>query len=529
MVALLCTSCEGLLVAPTGAAASAAVPPGLNVSTTGVRRLTRTELDATLKDLFSNAPSTALALLPPDPTDPFDNNYRSQLASAALIEAFEQLATDVSEQALVSPSLRATLLGCQPTGPSDAACFKSFIAAFGLRAFRRPLASDEIDRFATLQSFAIEAQDFDVGARLVIRAFLQEPEFLYRVELGSPTRTPGVFKLSPYEVASRLSFFLWGTTPPEWLLQAAASGQLADAKGVREASTRLLADARARERVERFHALWLGYHRLPHDAALTQALQAESAALVDRVVFEEDRDYFDLFALDETYIDQSLANHYALTTFTGTPGARAWTKYGTAKRKGLLGHGAVLSQGVRFADSSPTQRGIFIRNRLLCQEIPPPPAGVNVDEKPTSPASNCKVDRYASHASVGGCKSCHQSMDPIGFGLENYDRQGKYRLTDDGEPTCAIEGKGTLLLGSAPTDFVGADGLADAVRGSGAFEHCIVTQLLRFSAGRRELAEDAPLIDALTAGFKQKNRRFDGLLLDVVNDPGFTFRKEESL
>src|SRR5206468_1984766 len=196
----------------------------------------------------------------------------------------------------------AMMVGCTPTGAGDAACLRTFIETFGRRAYRRPLTEGEISGFLSLQSLAVEANDFKVGVRLVVMAMLQEPEFVYRIEVGAAVAgRDGVQKLSPYHVAARLSYFLWGTTPPDWLLDAAGSGQLSAAAGIRQAAQRLLDDPRARTRVERFHALWLSYHRLPHEATLTASLQAESAALVDRVVFENKSDYFDLFKSDESY------------------------------------------------------------------------------------------------------------------------------------------------------------------------------------------------------------------------------------
>ena len=170
-----------------------------------------------------------------------------------------------------------------------------------------------------------------------------------------------------------------------------------------------------------------------------------------------------------------------------------------------------------------------MRNRLLCQEVPPPPPGVNVDAPPTS-TSPCKKDRYSSHASVGGCKGCHGGIDPIGFGLERFDREGRYRTTDDGLPNCAIEGAGTVT-GSPAGDlsFSGPDGLADALIASGAFERCVVTQVFRFAQGRREEALDVPGILERTDTFKAGQRNFQALLLEMVSDESFAFRREEEV
>ncbi len=184
----------------------------------------------------------------------------------------------------------------------------------------------------------------------------------------------------------------------------------------------------------------------------------------------------------------------------------------------------MLSAGAKFDDTSPTQRGIFVRNRLLCQEVPPPPPNVNVDEKPTNPTSNCKVDRYAAHASVGNCKSCHQNFDPIGFGLENYDRAGRYRAHDLNEPGCLISGDGQI---AEVGPFKGPAGLSDLLVSQTNLDRCVVTQVFRFTMGRRELPGDLNLIDELSERFKQKNRPFAELLVDFVSGETFAFRAEE--
>jgi hypothetical protein len=490
------------------------------VGVSGLRRLTRVELDSTLRDLVGEPQALARTLLPPDPTDPFDNDYRLQLASTTLVDSLEELAKQAAERTVADPVRRARVLPCLPTGPADATCFRLFVRTFGRQALRRPLADDEVERFLPLHGLGVEAGSFDVAITLALRAFLQHPEFIYRVELGRPTGQPGVFALTGFHRATRLSYLLVGSTPPEWLLDRAAEGALDQKDGVRAAANQLLDDPRARAQVERFHALWLGYHRLPHAATLTAAMQAESDALVDRVVFDRTTDYFALFTATDTFIDDTLASHYGLAPTGGSP---RWVSYGSAPRRGLLSHGSVLSQGVKFADSSPTQRGIFIRNRLFCQEIPPPPPGVNVDEQPTAP-SPCKKDRYQAHASVGGCKACHQTIDPIGFGLERFDRQGRYRTTDDNLPQCPIEGVGDV----DGQTFSGPTGLADAlVASEGQFEQCITTQLFRYASGRREEVRDEAFIRRVSKGFIANDRRFLDLMVDLVADDAFAFRRDE--
>jgi hypothetical protein len=488
----------------------------------GMRRLTRKEYDATLVDLLSDTSTSGFKALPEDVRDPFDNDFTTQQASGALIDAVETLATNAAARALANPTVKSKLVTCTPTGPDDVACLKTFIRSFGKQALRRALTEEDVDRFATLSALAVEAKDFWIGVDSVLRAMLQDVRFLYRVELGAPVAgRPGVFQLDDWEIASRLSYFFWGTTPDDTLLAAAEKNELHTTSQVRAAAQRLLDSPRSRERVQRFHALWLGYEQLPHDPVLTLAMKKESAALVDRVVFEKKASWFDLFKSNDTYVNTTLATHYGLPAPAAGEG---WVSYEGTKRKGLLSHGSFLSIAGKFSDTSPTQRGIVIRARLLCQDIPPPPPGVVTDAPPpATEAAKCKYDRYAMHR-TGGCAGCHDKTDPVGFGLENYDQTGKYRESEPGLPECKIAGDGSLTeVGS----FNGPAELGDRIIESGLLETCLVTQVYRFAMGHREKPEDQPYLTNLGKTFKSSGYRFDQLLLDLVGTEWFLYRREE--
>jgi hypothetical protein len=487
------------------------------IGPSGLRRLTRTEYDSALRDLLGDASRPGFARLPEDVNDPFDNNYKDQLASGALIESVETLAEEAAARALADPARRSMIVGCTPTGPGDAACLRSFITSFGRRALRRPLAADEIQRYLALQSFSVEAKDFYFGVSLVLRAMLQDPEFLYQVEIGKPVPgTTGVVRLTDHELASRLSFFLLGTIPTPALQAAADAGQLSSADQRLAAGQELLRDPRGRQRIARFHALWLGYHQLPFPPALVDLLRAESDALVEKVTAGK-TDYLRLFLSEETLLTPALAQHY------GLPSASGWTPYGASPRRGILSHGTVLAVGGKFDDTSPTLRGVFVRSRLLCEDVPPPPPNVDVDQAPKEVASPCKYDRYAAHRS-GGCAACHNRLDPVGFGLENYDRAGKFRAADKDAPACAINGDGTL---EGVGDFNGPAQLAELLIRTGDLESCVVRQLYRFAMARHESGQDGPSLDRFTTLFKNGGRQFDRLLLDVASSGVFAHKRVE--
>jgi hypothetical protein len=400
------------------------------VGTVGARRLSRNEYDNTLRDLLGDESRSGFVKLPEDVLDPFDNDFTTQQPSGILVEAAESLAFDASARLLADPAKRDAVIGCTPTAAGDTACLRSFVISFGRRALRRPLTPAEIEQYVAFSAMSVEANDFYVGAGMVIAALLQDPEFLYRIERGTPVpHRKGMYRLNDYEVGTRLAYFIWGSTPDDELLDAAGRGELRTPEQVRRAAERMLADPRAKTRLDRFHAMWLGYQKLPHAADLTASMRTETQKLVERIVFDEHRPWTDLFTTQETYIDARLADIYGMPVPDGGAG---WVTYaGPGNRAGLLSTGAFLSVAGKFGDTSPTQRGRLIRERLMCQPVPPPPPNVNVDEPPKSTTtSTCKIDRYAQHRADGSCFGCHNQMDPVGFGLENFDQQGRWRDHD---------------------------------------------------------------------------------------------------
>jgi hypothetical protein len=491
----------------------------------GLRRLTAHEYDNVIRDLLGDTSSPAEALLPADVRTPYDNDYTSQVPSQALIEGLELLGRNVVDALMVDTTRRDKVIGCTPSGPADQNCFNQFVGAFGRRALRRPLSQADVAAYAPFFQAGVAAQDFYVGVASALEAFLNQPELAYRIEIGTPVSgQAGLFQLNDFEVAQRLSFLLWETTPDDWLLDQAQGAHLSNADDVRAAATKMLADPRARDVVNRFHSQWLGYENLPFTSDISSAMQVETTALINRVVFDEQRPWQDLFRMNETYVSDLLAANYGLPLpHSATP---TWVSYTGTKRKGILSQGSFLSNGAKFDDTSPTLRGKAVRNRLLCQDIPPAPPGVNVDMPPPGSSPNqCKIDKYKVHE-YGGCASCHLQMDPIGFGLENYDSQGRYRAAEPVSTNpCPIDGNGSIDgLGT----FNGPGELGDLLIKTG-MNRCITRELYKFAVGRQGLDDAdnksvAYLADKMggdTADFK-----FEDLLIGFVGADAFRYRQE---
>lgn len=494
------------------------------VGRVGLRRLTRREYDDTLRDLLGDTSRPASQVLPEDPLTPFDNEYGPQEASQPLIEGLELLARDAAQRLVGDPLRRDAVLGCTPIGPADEGCLRGFVARFGRRALRRPLADGEVDELVALGlEYAGREDDFHAGVAMVVRALLQDAEFVYRVELGTPVDgEPGVLALDDFELATRLSYLVWGSTPSDAMLDAAEAGQLHTPQQLESMLQQLLQDPRARTQIDRFHAMWLGYAQLPHPLELTNAMRTETAALVERVVFDQPQPWTELFTATETFVDDVLAEHYGLPAPAGA--GPAWVSYGSSGRQGLLSHGSFLSVAAGPGDTSPVRRGRMIREQLMCQPIPPPPPNVDADVPPPQGDAECKWDRYAVHREAGACAGCHAQMDPIGFGLERYDREGRYRTHDDGAPQCVIAGDGELVgLGT----FNGPAELSALLVDEALLQPCVAQQLYRFALGRALDPDDMPVVQELAVVLTEGDGRFDTMLGALVAHPAFTHRREE--
>jgi hypothetical protein len=469
----------------------------------------------------------SLGILPADPRTPFDNDYTFQAPSRALIEAADSVAQSVVARLLADGARRDRVVGCRPAGPADEACLRSFVTAFGRRALRRPLTADEVAGYvAAALPFAREARDFHAAVGVVLRALLQHVELLYRAEVGRPVAgKPGLSKLTDWEMASRLSFLLWGIGPDDRLLDRAAAGQLGDATSVRAAAEEMLRAPRALHRMARFHELWLGYEHIEHPPRIVEAMRTETRALIRRVLLDERRPWQDLLRMDETFVNEELARLYGVARPAAAGGA--WVKYGASGRRGLLSHGSFLSIGRNpEGDTSPTVRGLEIRTRLFCQDVPDPPDDVNTELPPLGTAqAPCKKDQYAAHSRNPSCSPCHGLIDPIGFGLERYDLLGRYRTTEEGRSQCAIEGRGEVGGAGA---FSGPAELGALVAGRKDTNRCVLGQLYRFAVGRSDLdARDERNLDGLLAAAGGPELRLADALLALVGSEAFGYRITE--
>ncbi|MFT7626056.1 MAG: hypothetical protein ACI9WU_005249, partial [Myxococcota bacterium] len=445
-----------------------------------VRRLTRYELQQTMLDLIGVDVDTDTLLTAEPVVGGFDNHADSLTVGPLFAEQWRGVVEELGET--------LSLDGLIECSSEDELCPASFVASFGRRAFRRPLSDEDVVRYLSLFDLAASVDGFDAGARLVLTAMLQSPHFLYRFELGQDLGN-GLARLGPYEVASELSYLLWASMPDDVLLDAAESGELASDAGIAAQAQRLLESPRSAAALARFTRQWLDIDRLETiDKAafpqLTPSIRAAMAGEAERLVANavaESWPLTELIASDTTWLTAELAWYYGLPAPTETDAdGYGPVSLAGSPRSGLLTLGAVLTKHAFADSSSPVHRGKLIRERLLCGELPSPPAGILVNVPPLDDQLTTR-QRFAAHSENQPCNGCHELMDPIGFALEGFDGAGQHRTLENGQP---IDTSGEIVATTA-TDgtFEGAAGLSAALSTSDDVARCMANQWLRNGYG----------------------------------------------
>ena len=514
------------LVASAGTAGTAGsvgvAPPGPQ-PTGKLHKLTAGELQNSLHDLLG-------ADVPISPVEPDTESEGFVSVGAAAVSIspagvglYEAAISGALDVALADPARAALVVPCVPSVLGDVVCVTSSIEAFGRRAFRRPLSSEESARhLAVAQAIEQESQSPLIGLRYALSGILQSPHFLYRAELGVLSQSDGGrLKYTGFEMAARLAARLWNTLPDQALLDAAQAGTLDSAAGVREQAQRLVAAEKARGAVTAFVDDLYGIERLYRsikDAALfpawsdslRDAMHEELKRRVLDSVFDTPGDFLALYDSRVTFVNDELATFYGLA-------CRRVELPVTSPRVGLLGAGALLSAYALPQRSSPTARGKFVAEALLCRSVPPPPPEVDTTlGTPMADPNATLRERLELHRSNAACAACHALMDPIGLGLEQFDGIGAYRETDHGKP---IDPSGDV----DGVPFANAAELGTVLRANATTARCFVNKLYTHAQGRSTLDVDGPAIDALVERFVTSGQRADQLLVELTTSDAFRF------
>jgi hypothetical protein len=493
---------------------------------TRLRRLTRLEYNNTVRDLLGDTSAPADAFAIDERIGHFDTNNLAPVGTLA-VEAYMGAASELAATAVEDID---ALVGCDPAVEGEAVCVEVFIEDFGRRAFRRPLTEGEREALHLLYD-SEAGEGFAAGIELVLQAVLQSPHFLYRPEFGVEDDAGGdVLRLSGWEVATRLSYFLWATTPDDELLDAAASGELDGLDGVMEHAERMLDDPRFEDAVTSFSHQWLGTEALGHFAkdadmfpefeGLRGSFEDETSAFMRAAFANPDADLRELLTADYTYGDAALAEFYGVEFPLGE-GEVARLELDPEQRAGIVTQAGVLAVHANENQTSPIQRGVFVRERLLCQSIPPPPPDVN-DVPPDPDPNSTARERFEQHTEDPACSGCHVLLDPIGFGFEAYDAIGRHRTMDAGLP---VDESGELVATrDIDGTFDGAVELAQRLAGSEEVSDCFASLWVEYGIGRSRQDADACSVDAVTEHFAASDGNLRALLLGVVASDAFRFK-----
>ncbi len=486
-------------------------------------RLLGRQYVATIEDILG-AEAAAAASPPADVTH---HGLDSIAAAENAVTALDVITYESSGWAVADAASEGrldALSGCVPAEPGDQACMTAFVERLGLRAFRRPLDSGEVARYVDLGlAAAVESSEFSEGERAVVAAALASPLFLYRVEIGAPIEGDATRRrLDGYELASRMSFFLLDRGPSEALLEAAGNGELETREAVRAAARALLDDPRAQASTREFFAQVLGLRRLDgttKDAslfpawspALAGSMKEETLRLVDDVVWERGVDVRELLTADYAFVDDALAALYGLDA---PPSPFAKVKLPASQgRRGILGEASFLSVQAHGDGTSPTRRGKFVREALLCKPVPPPPPSVST-ELPAAQGKT-KRERLEQHSTDPACSGCHGLTDPTGLALENFDGIGRYRSTDAGEP---IDASGEI---AGMGDFAGPAELASVLAGTDEVPQCLAQQLYAHATAHEPGSGEEPALAELGEDFAASGYRVRELLVELVASEAF--------
>jgi mono/diheme cytochrome c family protein len=461
-------------------------------------------------------------------------NDRRHPRTAPAINQVSVIGPYAPEGAESTPS-RSRVFVCRPAVGADKDkeddCARTILSTLMRRAYRRPIAKAEIDKPMAFYREARADGDFDSGIARALSAVLINPEFLFRVEADPKSRSAdGAYRITDLELASRLSFFLWSSIPDDELLDAAIRGKLSRPEELEKQTRRMIADPRSFNLASNFAAQWLRLRNLEavtpnarlfpdFDDNLRQAFRQETELFLDSVL-REDRSVLDLIRADYTFLNERLAKHYGIANIYGSRFRRV-TLAPESRRGGLLRHGSVLSVTSYATRTSPVIRGVYVLDNIFGAPPPPPLPNVPSLDESTVSANLPMRERLAAHRSNAVCASCHRTIDPVGFSLENFNAVGQWREHEgEGEP---IDSSGAL---PGVGEFRGVKGLEDALLSRPEmFAGALTEKLLTFGLGRGVAYYDAPAVRKIVRDSAKDRYRFSSIILGIVKSVPFQMRR----
>jgi len=496
-----------------------------------LRRLSNAEYRNTMADLLGDSAATEAMIATATQTFPSETEslgFRNNADYLGVSDLVAQGYMDAAEQFLDSIANNKAFVPCTPVQGSELDCGKTFIQTFGKLAFRRPLTGDEVSQYAAIFGKALNSFDFDTAVRTTAFAFLQSPNFLYRVEYGADAAGAYTHP-SQYEMASRLSYLFWQSMPDQTLFDAADAGQLATPDQIKAQAERMLADPKSTRLLEYFDQ-WLGLDTLnttfvrdpalyPNlDPNLVPLLQRETRAFVSDVLSRPEGNLTDLLTGQYTFANAELAQHYGFSGPTGTD----FVRVDTPGRSGVLTQGMLLARD-KATRTSIVRRGLKIRLDVLCEQVNAPPPNVNVNLDTSDASGMTQRQRLEVHRQNPSCAGCHDLMDPIGVVFEGFDAVGRARSADEqGRPVDATSTIANTEDANGPVN--GATDLGKLLANSEEVRSCYVTKSFRFFYGRDVAGPDACSLAQLLKSFKGNAYSLSELLVALTQTDAFLYR-----
>lgn len=499
-----------------------------------MRRLTTFEYNNVVFDLLGIKPTTQIPL--DGVTDGYDNNTSVLNVSSLHAEKFVLASEEVAKAAVQNIATLAPCAAADEAG--ELACARSFAQSFGRLAFRRDLTTEDETALLTAYGFGRDGGSYAEGIEVMLRAILQSPHFIYRVEraVAEPLAGSTVAPVAPYEMASRLSFLVWGSTPDAALLDAAAAGELTTKESIATWARTMLADAKAKRGIVNFYEQWLGTSKIgitqkneslfpAYTDAVQTGLAGELPAFMTHLLWQGDHKLSSMFTSPVAFVNKDTAVLYGLNNVT-SEGAVQVELPAEQERAGVLTQASFLSVQAHPDQTSPVLRGKFVRTKLMCTPPPPPPDDADITPPEVAEAKTAR-ERFSAHQTAGSsCASCHALMDPIGFAFEHYDAVGQFRLQENGvdiDVSGEISGGTDSLAGA----FSGVHELGTKLAGSSLVQNCVATQWFRFAAGRNEAKGDECSLSTLQSQFATADGDLVELVVAMTQTDAFLYRPTE--
>jgi len=488
-------------------------------------RLTNAQYLNSLHDLFPSLSFANPDLPTETAVDGFTNAASSQTVAALNIEDYANAAESVAGQVRAQS---ADILGCRPASATqETDCLSSFLSTFGKRLYRRPLSDEETSRLLAFFQSQRSESDFPTAASAVVQVMLQSPAFLYRIETGGGPVGQGALQLSPYELASRLAFFLTDSPPDAALMAAADSGALLETDEIARQTQRLLATDRAKAMVASFHRQWLKLFKIVGASKDSTAFPGFSSNVANALADATNRfvsyAFWQLDSLEGLLTDSHAFVTDRIAPYFGVPapGSKDPTlvSLDPNQRAGILTQPGLLAGLANALNDSPVQRGVLVLNSFLCTTLAAPPKGVNTtppDYDPKKPTTTRQ--RMETQHAVGDCAGCHKIIDGVGFAFENFDAVGGWRTSESGLPVdAATQVFGTDIDGSVG----GAVELASKLAQSRQVSDCVAYTWTRYALGLDKSSLDPGAITSVTDSFWNGGRHFSDLFLAITTSPAF--------